>query len=90
MAATADSDIDDAVSTTLGFIGSGTMGSALARLAVAAGLQVVLSNSRGPESLAGLVDEPGVRATAATPIEAAPAGDLVVATIPVTPSPLAR
>ena len=67
---------------TLGFIGSGMIGSTLARSAVAAGLNVVLSNSRGPETLAELVAELGERARAATPAEAAAAGDLVVATIP--------
>lgn len=67
---------------TLGLIGSGMIGGALARLAVAAGLDVVLSNSRGPETLAGLVAELGARARAATPEEAAQAGDLVVATVP--------
>lgn len=67
---------------TLGVIGSGMIGGALARLAVAAGLDVVLSNSRGPETLAEFVGELGERARAATPAEAARAGDLVVATIP--------
>ncbi|MDP4502461.1 NADPH-dependent F420 reductase [Nonomuraea turcica] len=67
---------------TLGLIGTGMIGSALARLAVAAGLDVVLSNSRGPGSLAGLVAELGGHARAAIPAEAAQAGDLVVATIP--------
>ncbi|MFE3741468.1 NADPH-dependent F420 reductase [Streptomyces sp. NPDC059134] len=67
---------------TLGLIGTGMIGSALARLAVAAGLDVVLSNSRGPETLADLVAELGGHARAATPAEAARAGDLVVATIP--------
>ncbi|MBE4734935.1 MULTISPECIES: NADPH-dependent F420 reductase [Streptomyces] len=67
---------------TLGLIGGGMIGGALARLAVAAGLDVVLSNSRGPETLADLVAELGDRAHAATPAEAARAGDLVVATIP--------
>ncbi|MFJ2558908.1 MULTISPECIES: NADPH-dependent F420 reductase [unclassified Streptomyces] len=66
---------------TLGLIGAGNIGSALARLAVAAGLDVVLSNSRGPETLTDLVAELGPRARAATPAEAAEAGDLVVATI---------
>ncbi|MFC7265580.1 NADPH-dependent F420 reductase [Streptomyces lutosisoli] len=66
---------------TLGLIGAGNIGSALARLAVAAGLDVVLSNSRGPETLADLVAELGPQARAATPAEAAEAGDLVVATI---------
>lgn len=67
---------------TLAFIGSGNVGGILARLAVAAGLDVVLSNSRGPESLAGLVAELGPRARAATVAEAAEAGDLVVVSIP--------
>jgi len=67
---------------TLALIGSGMIGSALARLAVAAGLDVVLSNSRGPESLGELVAELGGRARAATPAEAAQAGNLVVATVP--------
>ncbi|MCF2527856.1 NADPH-dependent F420 reductase [Yinghuangia soli] len=67
---------------TLGFIGSGMIGLAVARLAVAAGLDVVLSNSRGPETLAGLVAELGPRARAATPAKAARTSDLVVAAIP--------
>ena len=68
--------------TTWGLIGSGNIGSAVARLAVAAGHDVVLSNSRGPETLADLVAELGPRARAATPAEAAEAGDVVVVTIP--------
>jgi predicted dinucleotide-binding enzyme len=68
--------------TTLGLIGSGHIGSTLARLAVAAGHDVVLSNSRGPETLAGLVDELGPHARAATAVEAAEAGEVVVVTVP--------
>ncbi|SBT44874.1 NADPH-dependent F420 reductase [Micromonospora auratinigra] len=68
--------------TTVGLIGSGNIGGTVARLAVAAGHDVVLSNSRGPETLKELVDELGPRARAATPAEAAAAGDLVVVTIP--------
>ncbi|WP_405945845.1 NAD(P)-binding domain-containing protein [Streptomyces prunicolor] len=68
---------------TLGLIGSGNIGSTLARLAVGAGLDVVLSNSRGPQTLSGLVDELGPRARAATPVQAAADGDWVVVTIPV-------
>jgi predicted dinucleotide-binding enzyme len=67
---------------TIGLIGSGHIGSTVARLAVAAGYDVVLSNSRGPETLADLVSELGDRARAATPAEAAAAGDLVVVTVP--------
>jgi 8-hydroxy-5-deazaflavin:NADPH oxidoreductase len=68
--------------TTWGFIGSGNIGSTVARLAVAAGHDVVLSNSRGPETLADLVAALGPHARAATPQEAAMAGDVVVVTIP--------
>ncbi len=67
---------------TIGFIGSGNIGSTLARLAVASGYDVVLSNSRGPETLAGLVAELGPHARAARTAEAARAGDVVVVTIP--------
>ena len=68
--------------TIWGFIGSGNIGATVARLAVAAGHDVVLSNSRGPETLASLIDELGAHARAATPAEAAQAGDVVVVTIP--------
>ena len=68
--------------TTLGLIGSGHIGSTVARLAVNAGYDVVLSNSRGPETLQDLVADLGPRARAATADEAAAAGDLVVVTIP--------
>jgi predicted dinucleotide-binding enzyme len=68
--------------TTIGFIGSGHVGGTLARLAADAGYDVVLSNSRGPETLADLVEEIGPRARAATTAEAAAAGDLVVVAVP--------
>jgi 8-hydroxy-5-deazaflavin:NADPH oxidoreductase len=68
--------------TVIGFIGSGHIGGNVARLAVAAGYDVVLSNSRGPETLAALVDELGDRARAATAAEAAAAGDIVVVSVP--------
>ena len=67
---------------TIGLIGAGNIGSQLARLAVANGYQAVVSNSRGPETLQGLVAELGDNARAATTAEAAAAGDLVVVTIP--------
>jgi predicted dinucleotide-binding enzyme len=71
------------VMTTIGFIGCGMIGSTVARLSVAAGHQVALSNSRGPETLQDLVAELGPLATAATPAQVAEAGDLVVVSIPV-------
>jgi 8-hydroxy-5-deazaflavin:NADPH oxidoreductase len=72
-----------AVMTTVGIIGSGMIGGTVARLSVAAGHQVVLSNSRGPETLAELAAELGPLATAATAEQAAEAGGLVVVSIPV-------
>jgi len=63
--------------TTVGFIGSGQIGSAIARLAIEAGHQVVLSNSRSPETLADLVSELGPQASAASSTDAAAAGDIV-------------
>jgi len=72
----------NASTTTIGVIGAGHIGSQVARLAVASGYDVVISNSRGPETLAALIAELGSRARAATPAEAAAAGDLVVVSIP--------
>jgi len=60
--------------TTIGFIGSGRIGGTVARLSVAAGHNVVMSNSRGPETLRELVAELGPLATAATIGQAAEAG----------------
>ncbi|UIJ35728.1 NADPH-dependent F420 reductase [Allobranchiibius sp. GilTou73] len=68
--------------TTIGFIGSGNIGGTVAQLAVDAGYDVVVSNSRGPETLADLVQSLGPKARAATSSEAAAAGDIVVVTIP--------
>jgi predicted dinucleotide-binding enzyme len=67
---------------TIGLIGAGKIGSQIARLAVRHNYDVVISNSRGPETLSDFVAELGPRARAATPIEAAKAGDIVVVTIP--------
>ena len=67
---------------TIGLIGAGHIGSQLARLAVAHDYDVVISNSRGPETLSGLVAELGPKARAATALEAATAGDIVVVTVP--------
>ena len=68
--------------TTIGLIGAGRIGSQLARLAVTRGYKVVISNSRGPDTLSALVAELGPDARAATPVEAAQAGDIVVVTVP--------
>jgi predicted dinucleotide-binding enzyme len=67
---------------TIGLIGAGHIGSQVARLAAKSGYEVVISNSRGPDTLSALVAELGPRARAATPADAAKAGDIVVVTIP--------
>lgn len=73
----------DAVTVkTIGLIGAGHIGSQLARLAERQGYDVVVSNSRGPQTLTGLVQELGAKARAATPAQAAEASDIVVVTIP--------
>src|SRR5437764_15121174 len=64
----------------IGIIGSGQIGSILARRLVAVGHQVRIANSRGPESLAALAAETG--ATASTVDQAASARDVVIVTIP--------
>jgi predicted dinucleotide-binding enzyme len=68
--------------TTIGFIGSGHIGSSVARAAIAHGYDVVMSNSRAPETLAALIADLGPSARAATTTEAATAGDFVVVTVP--------
>ncbi|MFY0407426.1 NADPH-dependent F420 reductase [Solicola sp. PLA-1-18] len=70
------------MTTPLGIIGSGAIGGTIARLAVAAGLDVVLANSRGPQTLTALVDELGPHARAATVSEVAREADLVITAIP--------
>ncbi|WP_394249605.1 NADPH-dependent F420 reductase [Arthrobacter pityocampae] len=75
-------DQADAPRSTIGFIGSGRIGSQLARLAVANGYRVIMSNSRGPETLQDLVAELGDAARAGTTEEAATEGDVVVVTVP--------
>lgn len=73
--------------TTVGIIGAGNIGSALAREWVNRGYQVVLANSRGPETLADLIAELGPNARAATAAEAGAAGDFVVVTVPLKALP---
>lgn len=70
--------------TGLGIIGGGAIGTAIARLAVANGLDVTITNSRGPASLETLIAELGPRASAATVETTATFGDLTVLAIPLT------
>ena len=66
----------------IGLIGAGRIGGTLAKLAVDHGHEVVLSNSRGPDTLRHLVAELGPAASAASVPDAAARGEIVVVTIP--------
>jgi len=66
----------------IGIIGAGHIDGTLAKLFVEAGHEVAIGNSRGPETLAGLVEELGGRAQATTAAEAEQFGDVVVVSVP--------
>jgi len=64
---------------TIGMIGSGAIGNAFARTLSRAGVEATISNSRGPDSLEGLVRELGPSIKAGTREEAARADIVFVA-----------
>ena len=66
----------------IGIIGAGHIGGTLAELFVKAGHQVAIANSRGPATLAGLVDRLGDNATSGTVEDVRDFGDIVVVSIP--------
>lgn len=66
----------------IGILGAGKIGSAAARLFVAAGHEVAISNSRGPESLRDLTADLGPRAHAMTASDAARFGEVVLLAVP--------
>jgi 8-hydroxy-5-deazaflavin:NADPH oxidoreductase len=68
--------------TTIGIIGAGEVGTAIAKAAIRLGYEVVIANSRGPETLKGLVDQLGPSARAGTAAQAAAAGDFAVIAVP--------
>lgn len=68
--------------TTFGIIGAGNIGSQVARALTQRGYEVVIANSRGPETLAELIAELGPTARAASAQEAAEAADVAVVTVP--------
>lgn len=68
--------------TTFGIIGSGNIGSNVARAVIAHGHDVILSNSRGPETLAVLAPALGPKARAASVDEAATDGEVVLVAVP--------
>ena len=69
------------MSAVVGIIGAGRLGEAMARTVLRAGRQVLMANSRGPDSLASLVATLGEGASAGTVDEAAGA-DIVVIAVP--------
>ena len=66
---------------SVGIIGAGRIGQAMARTARRAGRRVVIANSRGPQSLAAVVDALGDGVSAGTVSDAA-AADIVVLAVP--------
>lgn len=68
--------------TRIGIIGAGEVGSQLARAAILNDYQIIIANSRGPETLSPLLAELGPSARAATAAGAAEAGDVVIIAVP--------
>ena len=66
----------------IGITGSGSIGATAARLFIAAGHKVALSNSRGPQTLTGLVAELGPQAQAVTVEDAAKFSEMTLIAIP--------
>ncbi|MDT3428438.1 putative dinucleotide-binding enzyme [Paenibacillus forsythiae] len=66
---------------SIGIIGAGEIGQAFAKQVIKAGYEVLLSNSRGPESLAPLAAKLGGKSKAVTAQEAA-AADVVFLALP--------
>jgi 8-hydroxy-5-deazaflavin:NADPH oxidoreductase len=66
---------------SIGIIGAGRIGQAMARTALRAGRPVVISNSRGPETLASVVEALGDGVSAGT-VEQASTADVVVLAVP--------
>ena len=64
---------------SVGIIGTGALGTSVARALAAAGIETVISNSRGPESLKDLAEQLGSSARTGTTEEAAAADVVVVA-----------
>src|ERR1700751_2393017 len=64
---------------TIGIIGAGALGSNAARLLAKSGVSATIANSRGPQSLAGLVGKLGPSIKAGTAEEAASADIVLVA-----------
>ena len=66
---------------TVGVIGAGNIGQAIAMQVLRAGEEVLIANSRGPETLSGVIETLGSGASAGT-IEEAAACDIVAVAVP--------
>lgn len=73
--------MQSANSKSVGIIGAGRIGQAMARISTRAGRQVVIANSQGPQSLTGVLGELGDGVAAGTVKEAA-AAEIVVLAVP--------
>jgi predicted dinucleotide-binding enzyme len=63
----------------IGIIGSGNIGTAVGKKVVEAGHELIISNSRGPETLAEKISEIGLKATSGTVLEASKQEIVVIA-----------
>ena len=66
----------------IGILGAGNIGASAAKLFAAAGHDVRIANSRGPETLAALCNDCGPNVRAATPEDAVAFGDVVLIAVP--------
>lgn len=80
------SSLAQEVPQRIGIIGTGNIGSPLARLWVEAGHEVMIS-SRNPERLQPLAEELGARAWVGTPCEAAAFGEVILLAVPYAATP---
>jgi 8-hydroxy-5-deazaflavin:NADPH oxidoreductase len=68
------------ISMRIGFIGAGNVTKTFGRHLINAGHEIIVSNSRGPETLAGVVADLGPGATAGTKKQAAESDVVILAT----------